>query len=64
MKTKTFAVKIGLELVKVRGFINSKGNLEWTVKGEHSYSQGISGPGKFCVWTERKLRFPECTDSE
>ena len=63
MKTKmqTYAVKIGLELFKVRGIVNEKGFLEWQA---NDGSSGISAQGKFCVWTERKGRFPECEDSK
>ncbi len=57
---KTYALKIGLELCKVRGIINAKGWLEW----KQGDAGGIAKPGTFCSWNERKGRFPECNDEE
>ncbi len=61
MSLKTFALKIGNELFKVKGLVNPKGWLEWK---SADGSSGISMAEKFCAWGERKKHFPDCTDNK
>mgnify|MGYP001617363219 CR=1 FL=1 len=55
---RIYAVLIGKNLYKVRGRVNSIGWLEWK-RGDNS---GLSRPSSFCLWSDRKQRFPGIED--
>lgn len=57
---KTYAVRIGNLLSKVRGRENARGWLEWQVGEE----RGVSRPGTFSLWSERKRTFPGIPDEK
>ena len=61
---KTYALQIGKELFKVRGIVNSQGSLEWKSKDGSNGVVPQSRSGKFCLWSDRRKWFPECTDAK
>ena len=59
MSLKQYALKIGNELLRVKGLVNSKGWLEWRDKDG---SSGLAKPGSFCPWINRRDQFPNIED--
>ena len=61
MMMRFFAIKMDKVLIKVRGFVNAEGKLEWRFRER---ARGVSSPWVFCPWHERHKRFPGCQDEE
>jgi hypothetical protein len=62
----TYALLSDGKLFRVRGLINSKGNLEWYDKDgtegvSHSF---LRGQRQFSTWRERKKAFPGIPDAK